>query len=79
MVGGVGEVLSRSTMASTEAGEVRRELRMNPALLEWRERRTLNNPTGLCIEPASCEPLPEVKDGSGSRPGVVGRKFSGEY
>lgn len=45
---------------------------MNPALPEGRERRTLNNSAGLCTEPASCGPLPQVQDGSGSRPGAVG-------
>ena len=42
-------------------GEDRRELRMNPARLELRARRKLNNPTSLYIENAACDPLSQIK------------------
>lgn len=64
--------------ASLEVGEARRELRMNPAPLELRERRKLNNSTGLCIEHASCDPLPQIKMIIVPVLGLVRRKFSGE-
>ena len=48
---------------------------MNPARLELRETRKLNNPTSLYIENAACDPLSQIKVPA---LGFVGRKFRGE-
>lgn len=51
---------------------------MNPVLLELRERRKLNYTTGLCIEHASGDPLPQIKDDCSSSPGVCKEEIQGK-
>lgn len=48
---------------------------MNPARLELRETRKLNNATSLYIENAACDILSQIKVPA---LGFVGRKFRGE-
>lgn len=76
-VGGDGKVLG-AHWASREAGEAGRELRVNPALPELRERRKLNNSTGLYIEHASCDPLLRIQEDYSSSLGVCEEEISVE-
>lgn len=51
---------------------------MNSALPELRERRKLNNSTGLYFEHASCDPLLQIQDDYSFSPGVCEEEISVE-
>lgn len=51
---------------------------MNPTLPELRERRKLNNSTGVYIEHASCDPLLRIQDDYSSSPAVCEEEISVE-
>lgn len=44
-------------------------------LLELRKSLKVSNSAGLCIEHASCDLLPQIKDDGSSNPGVCGEEI----